>query len=134
MLYSSSSYPLARYFSYQTYETNFTTVDQIYDRQITPLWKSNPYLTALTSENDIGGYEVYVTPYGDQGFPNEIPAFLNDSTSKTSISFLAFRIYGEEPRRAGQWHKQWGHVDPPVLEVLNSFTGKNYVAREENMQ
>ena len=67
-------YPLMPYFSFQSYDVNGNLIDKLSDYEISPISGSgrNPYSDLSATIDNIGKYEIYLTPTGNFGFQNEL--------------------------------------------------------------
>jgi hypothetical protein len=128
-----SSYQQGVYFSYSAYAIRGKYSSGIQDTKISPLWGCNPYTDLGCTRETSGGYEIYVTRYGDTGrysheigMINRAKEFAEDNTylgqyqaiadlDKT-LGTMLLRIY-----YAREMIDKWGGVQPPVIEVSNDY-------------
>ena len=81
------TYPKARFFNFSTYTANGFPIDSIYDAEITPMRRLNPFAAPMGS-----GAEEYTVNIGasNQGGTN----FLN---AGGDFAFIAYRVYLTDP-------------------------------------
>lgn len=108
-------FPPAMYFSWQVYNSLFTgeASQGITDFNIKPHWGKNPVVDGTATPETTGGYELYLTPSGTEGYDNELR--LPRGVSNT----LILRIYKPDPVVMGE-HGRVEDIEPPVLYVGNT--------------
>jgi hypothetical protein len=113
----NGNFPQARAFSYATYAVSDKAVhfvDMISDTQIVPATGTNPFTQGPSLVPVQGTYDVYVTPDGKQGNPNEIAAFPNGKADALLDGLIiVYRVIMADGVRANGW----GNVDPPKLRA-----------------
>lgn len=88
------TYPKARYFSLNTYGTDFDTVDTLRDSQIRPDSGGNPYATpAAESAMGRGQWKATVVSGRADHSRNQIRGLPAAGTQSTPVGFLIIRIY-----------------------------------------
>ncbi|GAB5034327.1 Hypothetical protein NocV09_01801020 [Nannochloropsis oceanica] len=110
-------FPQSRAFSYATYAVanqKVTYVDMIADTDIVPATGVNPFVAGPSVTGASGTYDLYVTPDGKEGFPNELKSFAHGSApSELSGLIIVYRVIMADGIRADGW----GGVPPPTLRV-----------------
>lgn len=118
--------------SYQSYTLNGAPLTSIFDREIQPAWGINPYRTLNATREAAGGYEVYVTRDGKQGWPNELKglpqrgergsgtSFRGTTTVLGDLSIVILRFYNTQ-----QPSLVWGGSSPPEIAYSDDF-GKTW--------
>ncbi|EKU20237.1 hypothetical protein NGA_0332100 [Nannochloropsis gaditana CCMP526] len=110
-------FPKSRAFSYATYAVanqQVSFVDMISDVDMVASTGSNPFTAGPGNTGASGSYDLYVTPDGKQGFPNEIKTFADgDVTNELSGIIIVYRVIMAD----GIKSDGWGGVPPPALRV-----------------
>ena len=119
------TFPATRYFSFQSYEfTNGKPIASMLDRDIVPATGKNPHRDLRATPQERGTFEIYLTPNGDQGFPNELRA-KRGPEQKVDIVTVIYRMYDADPStltpgspEASMTPKQrfWGFAEPAIVE------------------
>ncbi|GAB19553.1 hypothetical protein GOEFS_091_00460 [Gordonia effusa NBRC 100432] len=90
----SGTYPTARYFSLNTYGTDFNTVDTLRDNQIHPVSGGNPYAsTAAASSLGNGKWKATVVNRPANHARNEIRGLPAAGKQRIPLGFLIIRVY-----------------------------------------
>lgn len=123
--------------SYQSYTLQGAPLTSIFDREIQPAWGLNPYRTPNATRDAAGGYEVYVTRDGKQGWPNELKglpqqgergsgsSLRGTTTVLGDLSIVILRFYN-----AQQPPLVWGGSSPPEIAYSDDF-GKTWKVLEQ---
>lgn len=131
-------FPAAVYMSYQSYTLNGAPLTSIFDRNVLPAWGLNPYRNPDATCETAGGYEIYVTRDGKQGWPNELkglpaPGEREGQTrmrgmapsAMSELAIVILRFYNTQPPPL-----VWGGVSPPELAYSDDF-GKTWRTLEQ---
>ncbi|GAB5035197.1 deoxyuridine 5-triphosphate nucleotidohydrolase [Nannochloropsis oceanica] len=106
----TGTFPLVRYFSFQSYDSAGKPLSSLPDYQLQPQSSGgiNPFVTlsssfhinntsgSSSSSDCLGQFEIYVTADGKHGYPNELAA-LRDPSLFISTSTILYRLYGVDP-------------------------------------
>ncbi|TFJ85052.1 hypothetical protein NSK_003476 [Nannochloropsis salina CCMP1776] len=86
-------FPKSIYFSWQVYasQTSAAPDQKVTDFHVKPLWGTNPFSNPDATPEDMGGYEVYLTPSGEEGYVNEL------RLPNATINQLILRMYKPDP-------------------------------------
>ncbi|GAB5034270.1 Hypothetical protein NocV09_01800460 [Nannochloropsis oceanica] len=86
-------FPKSIYFSYQVYASQQSAEpdQKITDMNVKPLWGQNPFSNGSITPDETGGYEVYFTPSGQEGYTNELRLPSNP------VNQLILRMYKVDP-------------------------------------
>ncbi|GAB5034909.1 Hypothetical protein NocV09_02200650 [Nannochloropsis oceanica] len=109
-------FPPALYFSWQVYNSLFVgeAAKGITDFEIKPHWGKNPVVDATATPETSGGYELYLTPTGEEGYDNELPL------PRGITNTLILRTFKPDPVVMGEFGRV-EDIEPPVLYVGNNM-------------
>jgi hypothetical protein len=114
-------FPAVRYFSYQSYDSNFNPMAAMYDREIRAYNGTNPFAQAVRDPTQNGRYRLFVSKDGKRGFPNEFPAAGVDFAD-SAVAFVILRYYGVDPSADLTLTDLdlWGYTPPPTIAKATS--------------
>ena len=130
----TSCYQQGIYFSYTAYNFLGAFSSSTNDKKIDPHWGCNPYTDLSCTPETSGGYELYITRFGNTGkYVNELGIAKAEQGEDDTLGIIMLRIY-----YALKYIDPWGLVEPPIVEVSDdygaTFTVISQCTEEESLR